>query len=212
MESFAKTQLIAEIGANHGGNMDLAISMIEGAAASGADWVKFQSWRAKTLPEGAPGYDFYQQAQLSDDDHRRLIAACKANNVKFLTTCFDRGRVGFLGSLGLSTIKIASPDLTSHAMLKDLRAQFDHMIVSTGMSHDKEIEETAALLKDTSFTFLHCVSLYPTPLDRVNLSRMDWLRQFTPSVGFSDHTLGTDAPKSPRPYRIPARSGSAHSG
>jgi pseudaminic acid synthase len=78
--------------------------------------------------------------------------------------------------------------------LKELRKRFDHLIVSTGMSYDNEIEETAALLKDTSFTFMHCVSLYPAPLEAVNMARMDWLRTFTPSVGFSDHTMGTPAP------------------
>ena len=115
--------------------------------------------------------------------------------MRFLTTCFDRGRVAFLASLGLKTIKVASPDLTSHTMIKELRAKFDHLIVSTGMSYDEEIKETAALLDGTSFTFMHCVSLYPTPLEAVNMARMDWLRQFTPLVGFSDHTLGTEAPR-----------------
>jgi N,N'-diacetyllegionaminate synthase len=193
---YQRTQLVAEIGANHAGDMDLAVRMIEAAAKSGASWVKFQSWRAETLREGEahPAYNWYVQSQLSDDDHRRLIAACQANNVQFLTTCFDLKRVEFLGSLGLSTIKIASPDLTSHTMIKELRRRFDHLIVSTGMSYDAEIEETAALLKDTSFTFMHCVSMYPTPLEAVNLERMDWLRTFTPSVGFSDHTMGTPAP------------------
>ncbi len=197
MMAYQKTQLIAEIGANHGGDIDLAVQMIEGAAASGAQWVKFQSWQADSLQEGDthPSYDFYVQAQLSDEDHHRLINACKANKVHFLTTCFDRKRIPFLASLGLSTIKIASPDLASHSMIKELRKEFDHLIVSTGMSLDEEIESTGELLRDTSFTFLHCVSLYPTPLDKVNMARMDWLRTFTPSVGFSDHTMGTEAPK-----------------
>ena len=194
--TYSKTQLIAEIGANHAGNMELAISMIEAAASSGAQWVKFQSWRADALQEGAahPSYEWYQQAQLSDEDHRRLIRACEANNVQFLTTCFDRGRVPFLASLGLSTIKVASPDLASRTMIKELRASFDHLIISTGMSYDEEIEATGTMLEGTSFTFMHCVSLYPTPLEKVNMARMDWLRKFTPSVGFSDHTLGVEAP------------------
>jgi sialic acid synthase SpsE len=194
--TYRRTQLIAEIGANHAGDMELAVRMIEAAAASGAHWVKFQSWRADTLREGSahPSYGWYQQAQLSDDDHRRLIAACESNGVHFLTTCFDLQRVSFLASLGLTTIKVASPDLASHQLLAELRSHFDHLIVSTGMSYDTEVQATAALLKDTSFTFMHCVSLYPTPLEAVNMERMDWLRTFTPSVGFSDHTQGTEAP------------------
>jgi N,N'-diacetyllegionaminate synthase len=192
-----RTQLIAEIGANHAGDIDLAIRMIEAAAASGAQWVKFQSWRAETLREGEahPNYNWYVQSQLSDDDHHRLITACEANQIGFLTTCFDLARVPFLSSLGLSTVKVASPDLASHTMIKELRKNFDHLIVSTGMSFDDEIEQTGTLLRGTSFTFMHCVSLYPTPLESVNLARMDWLRSFTPSVGYSDHTFGTEAAK-----------------
>ena len=191
----ARTQIIAEVGANHGGNVELAIKMIEAAAQAGADWVKFQSWQAKNLKPGDPNSERHAKAELSDAAHYRLIRACEANHVKFLTTCFDIGRVEFLASLGLNTIKIASPDLGSHAMIRKLRPRFDHLIISTGMSYDEEIQQTAELLGQTPYTFLHCISLYPTPLERVNLARMDWLRQFTPSVGFSDHTLGTAAGK-----------------
>jgi len=189
----ARTQIITEIGANHGGDIELAIKMIEAAARAGADWVKFQSWQAQTLKPGDPNFERHAKAQLSDENHYRLIQACEANHVKFLTTCFDKGRVEFLASLGLTTIKIASPDLASHTMIKMLRERFEHLIISTGMSYDEEIRQTAELLGDSSYTFMHCVSLYPTPLERVNLARMDWLRQFTPSVGFSDHTLSVAA-------------------
>ncbi len=191
----AKTQIIAEVGANHGGDIELAIKIIEAAAQAGAAWVKFQSWQAETLEPGYPDVEYYQKTQLSNEAHHRLIEACQANQVKFLTTCFDIGRVEFLASLGLETIKIASPDLSSHTMIKLLREQFGHLIISTGMAHDEEICQTAALLSDSSFTFMHCVSLYPTPLERINLIRMDWLRELTPSVGFSDHSLGVEAGK-----------------
>lgn len=191
----ARTQIIAEVGANHGGDVELAIKMIEAAALAGADWVKFQSWQAKNLKPGDPNFDRHAKAELSDEAHHRLIRACEANQVRFLTTCFDIGRVEFLAGLGLNTIKVASPDLGSHAMIRKLRTCFDHLILSTGMSYDEEIQQTAKLLDKTSYTFLHCISLYPTPLERVNLARMEWLRQFTPSVGFSDHTLGTAAGK-----------------
>ena len=191
----ARTQIIAEVGANHGGDIELAIKMIEAAAQAGADWVKFQSWQAKNLKPGDPNFERHTKAELSDDAHYRLIRACEANRVKFLTTCFDIGRVEFLAGLGIKTIKIASPDSGSHSMIRKLRERFEHLIISTGMSYDEEIQQTAELLGKTSYTFLHCVSLYPTPLERVNLARMDWLRQFTPSVGFSDHTMGTSAGK-----------------
>ncbi len=188
-----KTKIIAEVGANHNGDIELAKTMIQTAAACGVDYVKFQSWQADRLKPGDPNYDRHKKAELSDDDHRVLIAECRKNNVKFLTTCFDWQRIEFLASLGLDTIKIASPDLTSARMIQMLRQHFKHLIVSTGMSTVDEVRATANLLKGTSFTLLHCVSLYPTPPERVNLARMDWLKQFTPSVGYSDHTMGTKA-------------------
>lgn len=192
-----RTRIIAEIGANHGGDMELAAKMVQSAAEAGADWVKFQSWRADTLPDDYPAEDvaYYRKCQLSDEDHRFLIGICEANGVRFLTTCFDLGRVEFLASLGLDAIKVASPDLGSHKLLRILKDSFPHLIVSTGMSHDEEVFQAAEVLSGADFTFLHCVSQYPTPLEKVNMARMDWLRGFTSSVGFSDHTRGTAAGK-----------------
>lgn len=191
----ARTQIIAEVGANHGGDVDLAVKMIEAAAQAGADWVKFQSWQAKNLKPGDPNFERHAKAELSDEAHHRLMRTCEANQVNFLTTCFDIKRVEFLAGLGLHTVKVASPDLGSRAMIRKLRERFDHLIISTGMSYDEEVQQTAEFLGQSSYTFLHCVSFYPAPLERVNLARMEWLRQFTPSVGFSDHTLGTAAGK-----------------
>ncbi|MFP4586329.1 MAG: N-acetylneuraminate synthase family protein [Desulfococcaceae bacterium] len=192
-----RAQIIAEVGANHGGDMALAERMIAAAAQAGADWVKFQSWRAETLPADYPAEDvaYYEKCGLSDEDHHRLIRACADNGVRFLTTCFDRGRVDFLSNLDLDAIKVASPDLGGRSLLRDLRSRFPRLIVSTGMAHDEEVFQAAETLAGADYTFLHCVSLYPTPPERVNMARMDWLRTFTPSVGFSDHTLGTEAAK-----------------
>ncbi len=188
-----RTRIIAEIGANHNGDMALAEAMIAAAAEAGADYVKFQSWQAKNLKPGDPNYARHKRTELSDEDHHRLMEACSKSGVKFLTTCFDMGRVDFLASLGLETIKVASPDCGSLPLIAALRERFPHLIISTGMTPTDEVIKTGELLKGTNFTFLHCTSLYPTPEDRVNLARMDWLRRFTPSVGYSDHTLGTTA-------------------
>ena len=80
-------------------------------------------------------------------------------------------------------------------MLELLAERFSHLIVSTGMAPDDEVIAAAKTLQGHPFTMLHCVSLYPTPSQRVNLSRMDWLRTLCPSVGFSDHSMGTAAGK-----------------
>ena len=189
-----RTRIIAEVASNHGGDMGLAREFIRQAAAAGADYVKFQSWRASTIRDGTadPQYAWFTQSELSDAAHRDLIGECARHGIRFLTTCFDIGRVEFLASLGLDTIKVGSPDLTSRRMLEALRAKFRHVIVSTGVGSDAEIVQAASWLRPGEFTLLHCVSLYPMPPAEAHLQRMNWLRRFTSSVGWSDHAEGLD--------------------
>lgn len=188
-----RTRIIAEVGANHGGDLGLAREMIAAAAGCGVDYVKFQSWQAERLAPGDPNFERHAKAQLSDAAHRELLACCRDHGVEFLTTCFDWRRVDFLASLGLRSIKVASPDCGSRRMLQALRDAFPHVIVSTGMTPEEDVRAAAETLAGHDFTLLHCVSLYPTPSHRVNMARMDWLRTLCPSVGFSDHTMGTPA-------------------
>jgi len=190
-----RTRIIAEVGANHGGDLGLAFEMIVAAAEAGADFVKFQSWRVDTLRPGDPARERHAPAELSDDDHVKLMEECDRCGIAFLTTCFDHARADFLAGLGLTHIKVASPDVGSSRMLGVLAERFPHLLVSTGMATDEEVIAAAETLTGKDFTLLHCVSLYPTPTERVNLARMGWLRTLAPSVGFSDHTMGTAAPK-----------------
>lgn len=190
-----RTKIIAEAASNHGGDIFVAKKMVKAAARAGADYIKFQSWQVKNLKEDDKNYGYFKKRELSDEAHGVLIEECKRRNIKFLTTCFDIGRIEFLKSLGLDTIKVGSPDVGSYRMIRLLRDNFKHLIISTGMAYEKEIRKTAKLLKNHRFTFLHCVSLYPTPPEKVNIARMDWLKQFTPSVGFSDHTVGIETVK-----------------
>jgi N,N'-diacetyllegionaminate synthase len=192
-----RTRIIAEVTSNHGGDMGLAREFIARGAAAGADYIKFQSWRAATVREGAtdPQYGWFVQSELSDAAHGELIDECRRHGVGFMTTCFDIGRVEFLASLGMDVIKVGSPDLTSRRMLEALRARFPHVIVSTGVGDDAEVAQAAKWLEGGLFTFLHCVSLYPMPPEQAHLQRMQWLRQFTPSVGWSDHAVGLDVAK-----------------
>jgi len=190
-----RTMIIAEAAANHAGKIDIAKNMVRVAAECGADYIKFQSWQSKNLKQGDPNYERHKKSELSDKDHYVLLEECKKHKIKFLTTCFDIGRVDFLSKLGIDTIKVPSTEIGSLRMLRALREKFDHVIVSTGAALTEEVKKAAEILRNGKFTFLHCVSIYPTPLDKVNLKRMIWLRQFTPSVGFSDHSLGTEASK-----------------
>lgn len=190
-----RTKIIAEAGSNHAGDIEIAKKMIKVASECGANYIKFQSWQAKNLRPGDPNYERHKKAELKDEDHYILIDECKKHGIKFLTSCFDIKRVDFLAGLGLESIKVPSSEFSSLRMIKALKEKFKHLILSTGATTGEEIKETVSILKGSNFTLLHCVSIYPLPLEKVNLARMNWLREFTSSVGFSDHTLGVEASK-----------------
>lgn len=181
------------------GNIGLAKQMIQKAAAVGVDCIKVQSWQADKLNKYFKGdykstYERHKKTELTDEDHFELIDWCKKNNIEFLTTCFDLNRIDFLASLGLKSIKVASSDCASKNLIKKLMAHFETIIVSTGMSTEKEIKDTIKLLGEHDYIMLHCVSLYPTPLNKCNLNRINWLReQGAKRVGFSDHSIGIEA-------------------
>lgn len=194
-----RTKIIAEIGSNHLGDMSLAESMIRTAAENGVDIVKFQSWQADKLVRSYPDYEakceWYKKTQLTDDQHLVLMGLCKKYNVEFLTTVFDLDRVEFLAKICPQRIKIASPDCASHALLKRVKGKFGEIIVSTGMTEDTEILETAKILAGSNFVFMHCVSLYPAPAEQTCFARMAWLKTLSKDVGFSDHSIGADLAK-----------------
>ena len=186
------TRLIAEIGANHMGDLNIARAMIDAAAAAGCDTVKFQSWRPEKLAPSFPDYDAafarHSKTKLSDEGHSELIDYCRSRGIRFLTTCFDIDRIDFLASLGLDEIKVASPDCGSRLMSK-----FPKLIISTGMTHEQDVLRSIEMTRGHDVVFLHCVSLYPTPPDHVNMARMHWLKDQGVRVGFSDHTMGVSA-------------------
>lgn len=190
-----KPLIIAEAATNHNGDLALAMEMVHAAKEAGADMIKFQSWQISKMPPDNPAYETMKPKQLSDEDHFKLIDECRESEIGFLTTCFDLDRIGFLSSLGIKTIKVASTDVGSISMLKQLRGSFDHIILSTGMSYKDEVSKAVDILKTGDFTLLHCVSIYPTPPEKANMARIDWLRQFTEKVGYSDHTFGNTAAK-----------------
>jgi sialic acid synthase SpsE len=181
------------------GDMGLAKQMIQKAAAVGVDCIKVQSWKADTLNKHFKGnykstYERHKKTELSDEDHYELIDWCNNNNIEFLTTCFDLNRVEFLSSLGLKSIKVASSDCASKKLIKKLMDHFETIIISTGMSTEEEIKDAIRQLGDHDYVMLHCMSIYPTPLNKCNLDRINWLKkQGAKRVGFSDHSLGIEA-------------------
>ena len=203
------TTIIAEFCQNHNGDRAILKDMIAAAAEAGADYAKIQSIRADELTrrerfeEGleedgvtkairrpyAPEYARLKPLDLDEEAHGWFIAECESAGITPMTTVFTRAAIPVVAAMPWKAVKVASYDCASYPLLKELRQHFDHLFVSTGATYDHEIEQAARVLAGHSYTFLHCVTIYPTPLEEAHLARMAYLRALAPSVGFSDHTL-----------------------
>lgn len=202
--------LIAEAGVNHNGDINTALEMVDVAAEAGADFVKFQAFRADDLVTDQAATADYQQQTTNTTTQRELLAQleldagaiarikahCAARRIGFLATPFGPNDLDMLIEFGVTAIKIASGDLTDWILL-DRAAKSDlPLILSTGAATESEIEATVDRLIKRGcaggIILLHCVSAYPTPVDRINLRRIASLAdRFDLPVGFSDHSRST---------------------
>ena len=203
------TKLIAEFCQNHNGDFELLKEMISQAANAGATHGKMQTIFSDTLayrPQFEEGliqggkvksikrpyneeYKRLKGLEISSNNTEKFIQICHDNGLVPMTTCFVREHVIHLANLGFNSIKVASYDCASFPLLKDIVKHYDEIVVSTGATFDAEVIHAAEILGQSNFSFLHCVTLYPTPLNEMHMSRMAWLRNLTPSVGYSDHSL-----------------------
>lgn len=132
-----------------------------------------------------------RELDLKEDDYSFFIEESKRAGITPMLAVFSRNRIPLVASLDNELVKVASYDCASYPMLKELAGNFNKLIVSTGATFDEEIRQAAQVLKENNkpFAFLHCVTSYPNTLAMANLARIEWLRQFTQEVGWSDHTL-----------------------
>ncbi len=199
------TFVIAEIGVNHNGILELALELIDAAASAGADAVKFQKRDLKSLyPEkylananaGEKTLRYLlpilQKVELPEYAYRQIVARCKERGIIFLCTAWDPVSADFIDSLGVPAFKVASADLTNLPLLEHLAAKGKPLILSTGMSRMEEVETTVQYLKQrgVEFALLHCNSTYPAAFEDINLRFMERLRQFGAPVGYSGHERG----------------------
>ena len=197
--------IIAEIGVNHNGLLDLAIELIDVAVSAGADAVKFQKrqldklYAQKYLDNANAGektlrylLPILQQVELSDEAYYRIVEYCRAKKITFLCSAFDAESADFLDRLGVPAYKVASADLTNLPLLDHLAHKNKPLILSTGMSRMEEVEVTVSFLRSRSvaFALLHCNSTYPAAFEDINLRFMEQLRRFDVPVGYSGHERG----------------------
>ncbi|MBF0384746.1 MAG: N-acetylneuraminate synthase family protein [Candidatus Omnitrophica bacterium] len=205
----AAALLIAEIGVNHNGKMEIAKEMIKEAAKAGADIVKFQTFNAdefmadkdvkyayksggKTIKEGM--YSMFKRLELPVSWHIKLKEYCLRNKVQFLSTPCDRSAVDLLMKVGVSAFKISSEDLINIDLLEYVAGKNKPVILSTGMAKSDEIDHALNIFKrkgNKNLILMHCTSVYPTPEREVNLKRMvEISRRYDILSGFSDHSKG----------------------
>jgi pseudaminic acid synthase len=206
--------IIAELSANHNGNLERAIESIRAIAETGADAVKLQTYTADTLTidcdnkyfridggtlwDGRTLYDLYKEAYTPWEWHAELKKVAEESGLEFFSTPFDETAVDFLESLGVQRHKVASFELVDIPLLKKIGATQKPVIMSTGMASIEEIEEAVDALRLSGcpeITLLKCTSSYPARPEDANLLTMEDLRKrFGCKVGLSDHTMGITVP------------------
>ena len=204
--------IIAEIGANHNGDINLAKKMIDKAKDCGCDAVKFQSWSKKSLFTK----NFYKEQNqfkdnnfgtleemvekfsLSKKDHAVLKEYCDNKKITFFSTPFSFEEVDMLDELKVPFFKVASMDLNNLSFLKYVSEKGQTIILSTGMGSLAEIETALNIIYETGnkeVILFHCIAIYPPDDKIINLRNIEMLNKtFSIPVGFSDHTIGTSIP------------------
>jgi sialic acid synthase SpsE len=206
--------IIAEVGSNHNGDMDLCRRLIDAAAEAGAHAVKFQSWSessliAKEEYDRNPDYadkkkhfgslrDMVRAYQFTPEQHREALAHCLERGISFCSSAFSPEEADLLDRLDVPFIKLASMDVTNLPLLARVAEKQRPVLLSVGMATLGEIEEAVETIRkqgNEHIILLHCVSIYPPEPGAIHLRNMATLREvFDLPVGFSDHTLGTSIP------------------
>jgi len=208
------TIIIAEAGVNHNGDIEKAKKLISVAAQSGADYVKFQTFKAEKLvtrlaemadyqkanidDTSTTQFDMLKNLEMPDEWYLELIEHANEKGIKFLSTGFDEESVDFLDSLNLDLFKVPSGEITNRPFLEHIAKKGKKLIISTGMSNLEEIKEAISVIESNGIDkkqiiVLHCNTEYPTPFVDVNLHAMNTIKtELGVNVGYSDHTLGIE--------------------
>jgi sialic acid synthase SpsE len=190
--------IIAEIGINHEGSVENCASMIQAAADAGADAVKLQTIDADlNYVVGSESYKVFKGSELTREETANMFNLARENGLDVFTTVGDIGTAEWVEKLEPSCWKISSGLLTHIPMVRHLASLGRPLLISTGMANVDDINlaiETSKSAGNNDISLFQCTSLYPAPLDSLNLSTIGWLKEkYGYDVGFSDHSLGSDA-------------------
>jgi N-acetylneuraminate synthase len=198
------TYIVAEIGINHNGDLDLAKRLIDAAVLAGCDAVKFQKRTPdlcvplkqrgimKETPWGLMTYmEYRHRVEFGQSEYEEINRYCKERNIAWFASCWDEPAVKFIAQFEPICYKIASATLTNDELLKHINAQGRPMILSTGMSTMEEIRHAVSILDQERLLIAHCTSTYPCPPEELNLRMILTLRsEFNCPIGYSGHEVG----------------------
>jgi len=206
-----KTFIVAELSANHGHKLEVALKSIRAAKEAGADAVKIQTYTADTITlncdkddfkvkgtlwDGRTLYDLYQEAYTPWEWHQAIFDEAKKCGLICFSTPFDKTAVDYLEDLGNPITKIASFEITDIPLIEYAAKKGKPMVISTGIAMPEDIELAVKTCKEAGnydITLLKCTSSYPAPIEAANLMTMvDMKQRYGVKVGLSDHTMGYD--------------------
>ncbi|MCM1224843.1 MAG: N-acetylneuraminate synthase family protein [Lachnospiraceae bacterium] len=217
IENYRKPYVIAEIGANHNGDIELAKKMIDAAKKCGADCVKFQSWSKDSIFSKCVYRDNYflrddyrnrtdytleeivDKYSIGKAEHIALKNYCDEIGIDFASTGFCREEIDFLADeLNVPFLKVASMDVNNIPFLKYIGSKNKPVVISTGLFELSDVVNAVKCLEESGcheIVILHCVSIYPPKDEEVNLNNIEMYKKvFAYPIGYSDHTLGSMAP------------------
>ena len=209
-----KVYIIAELSANHNGSLQTALDTIKAAKEIGADAIKLQTYTADTITlnskkndfivkggtlwDGKNLYELYEWAHTPWEWHHELFAYAKEIGIDIFSTPFDKTAVDFLEQFDPPAYKIASFEITDYELVRYTASKMKPIIISTGIATIQEIQDVVEICREVgneNIVLLKCTSSYPAPLKEANLLTIPNMREtFGVEVGFSDHTLGIEAP------------------
>lgn len=205
VSEYSKPYIIAEVNSSHNGSIEVAKQMVDAAVEAGCDCVKFQSWSAQSLysktyyKKNPIAKRFVDKLSMSPEALREMAAYCEEKGIGFSSTPYSRAEVDFLAEeCRVPFIKISSMEVNNPEYIRYIAEKQLPIVLSTGMAEFDEVQKAVQIIESTGnrkIVILHCVSLYPTPPEKVNLNNILGLRQSFPEypIGFSDHTLGDAA-------------------
>ena len=197
--------VIAEVGINHNGSLDIAKQLIDAAAEAGCDAVKFQKRtvdvvytkeeldKSRESPWGTTNREQKYGLEFTKEDYQEIDTYCKEKNIEWLASAWDVESQKFLRQFDCKYNKVASAMLTHKELLKTIASEKKHTFISTGMSTLEQIDKAVQIFKDAncSYELMHCNSTYPMPVEDANLNVMHTLQErYECNVGYSGHESG----------------------